>query len=255
MRKKLNPWPLGRGERYLPASLRAPEPFLLFEFLGPSGVGKTTLATKILSDWDSYKTQADLMVYAHNPDNAVGHSEHEFSSTYATLMKMKVINRLNRDDFTIFTRIKTIEWLCVNLNQDAYLTDNAKGVFLRDDGLYHAFHDEVLELLLQDFSKFSHLLRNRAFILCEAEPDVIVSRVLERENSGQKLPWVEGKSRDELRLVVEKNLLSTGKMFNLIVEENLPHFRFDFTPGQHAELVDWMEKTVLGDSDGTGARK
>lgn len=219
----------------------------MIEFIGVSGVGKSTLALKIQSSLKRRRAGNIPVFFKENPDTSTGFPDSELGSIYLELFRMKMDNQMNRFDLSSFDKIKTSEWLAVNLNQDAFLCASARGVYFRDDGLFHAFHDEIVELWHRDGFLPPQLLANRAFIFCEGDPRAIVNRVLEREARGQSRPWARAKNEVELLKKVEEMAAGRREIISQISAQTDSWVLFDTVTEQGIEaLTRWVEKFLIG---------
>lgn len=148
--------------------------FLIIEFIGASGVGKTTLCNYFIKNYR--KDMYDISLF----DNYL-YNENSFfkeNSIYNELLSKHItlIGTLNKNGEEMLQSIlfsKKILIREITINQ--YLK---KGVYFLEEGLYHIFGTHIQNYTDKDI--IEKLSKNRALIFCEANPEFIYNNIKKR---------------------------------------------------------------------------
>jgi len=207
-------------------------------------VGKTTLAEVICKSLE-VKTGGQH-IFTENPDVPVGLPMHPASETYIRILKEAVRLRLD-SSFTLSVKVKSLEQLLVVLNQDIFLTSTRpKGVIIRDDGLFHGFRTSILSCMRDSQLTLRDVIKDRLFVWCFADPEVIVDRVLKREQLGVRRMWAEKLSKTEIFHKVTQDNEESRVMSMRLLEEGASLIELDLTDGE----VENLATTVVARIDG-----
>lgn len=150
---------------------------MIIEFIGSPGVGKTTIYEKLISLSKSWPQKTLLIPVAPKIDNY-------FTEVYNDLLKLKLNNISSQNVFIrskywklkYFYSMMQTDVLIVNLQNNGYHV-------LADEGLFHNFSEEIINLYNEHPSKFHALAKNRAFIYCYCDPTTIGSRAYSRRKT------------------------------------------------------------------------
>lgn len=167
---------------------------IVVEFVGPSGVGKSTLFNYFLSQYGptgNCRHWRDARKHLR-PKRTVTPG---LLDAYDFLLRKKIVDLQTRD-VDEHTKARLEEFFRGNLDEDRWLSKSpARGIFLREDGIFHNF---TAELLAVSNTHLEALTKGRAFVHIDARANVIVSRVMRRESQGGSRPQYAGKTREEV---------------------------------------------------------
>ena len=171
---------------------------VLVEFVGPSGVGKTTLYKQLFKGPD--KTPLGL------PFEQFCARDHEFAiddaaldgSPHGQLLKHKwdslVWSTYRTEDILSLLRYT---YRILRMDVAIYRSTHT-GCFLMENGLFHIFTKELLELKESVPVSFDNLLRRRAIVHFSGAPDRITANILNRKKAGDLKPLHKDRSEAEL---------------------------------------------------------
>lgn len=169
---------------------------VILEFIGPSGVGKTTFFEKIKEDYRkdwlfrddlkcTYEIDSAFALLTGNEGNAVSRIMH---STYLSL---------SDDDFPMPLQDRIYSYLVLEMKTDILFrkTHSGRGL-LSEDGLIHNFCSAILEASKdaspETTSEISKLFKNRHFINFKACDNYIIENLKKRkeESPGAGNDWI-----------------------------------------------------------------
>ena len=176
---------------------------VLVEFMGPSGVGKSTLENALLAsdevsvvlapvggliDW----TSLDL------PRLTSEDVSPPVDRMYLELLRRKtktVLDEAGSADYAA----SLMKFLAKNLREDLRLVaSRASGNVLRSEGLLHNFGKDMLDMERQGAGELRRIVGERVIVSCTAPPDLVVDRALSREIAGGHRAHYFGRSRREI---------------------------------------------------------
>lgn len=182
------------------------------EFMGPSGVGKSTLGSALIAsdevsvalapvggliDWTSLELPR-LMPEDVSPI---------LDETYLEILNRKTTTVLNEWSSADAAAL-LMEFFAANLREDLRIAVLGASVnVLRSEGLLHNFGGSILEAGRQDDRFLRRVAKERVIVSCTAPPDVITDRVLSREVAGRHRPQYLGRSRREVNEHVAASLV------------------------------------------------
>jgi hypothetical protein len=198
---------------------------LIVEFIGPSGVGKTTFFNQVFRyHWNDWFSKSDL-VYLVNSSKEIPFTliNNKAEIIYSEILKAKY-NILNNCNISLEKKTKLHDFFVKELEYDAFIRffNLPKGLF-SEDGLTHNFQTEIidihsdLELYNTREDWFRYLFFNRSIIYLEASPDFIVNNLKKRsvENPNSVNDWYSFYGPDKIIRQVEKELLNNEKIFSI----------------------------------------
>lgn len=173
------------------------------EFLGPSGVGKSTLGAALLADetfaarirpfGGLLPSRGISVCLKCQGAGGWGTSTHILDREYAALLDLKARAVCERG-MSALDITKLLRWLMGNLEEDVLLTRHgATGVVLREDGLLHNFGSEILRRLEEEVP-LHPLLTRRLVVQLKAPAEIIAERAIERQNRGEERPQYTGRT-------------------------------------------------------------
>lgn len=198
---------------------------LLIEFIGVSGVGKSTLYAQLdlkMKNWISIK---EYLKYNNSEKNDLWVDElslyQQFANiNFSSICKSKM---LSFDKF----RIASYRYGLLRKDIVIYLRkDNA--VVITDDGLVHNSNSAFIELYKESPSLFMELLKNKCFIYCYTNPERLGKQIVKRyEERGFMAPQHKNKSLEELIEIQDSLMKEREKLLGIFEKEKIPVLRVD----------------------------
>lgn len=195
---------------------------LYVEFVGVSGVGKTTLFKNL----NKNKRKTD---WIHSRQFVL--AKHDMSikdqissvSFYQDLIENKVEQIVNKT-YQPFDQLDLFKYNYYIIRDDAlaYLY-NKHHTLLCEDGLLHNFGSGIESVYRKDYEKFKVILRNRAVVYCYASAEVVAGRILKRKNEiGELRPQHKKVGAVETLIETERVALDKMEQFVNILKEQIP---------------------------------
>lgn len=191
---------------------------LYIEFIGISGVGKTTLynalkkergySVKWIERYDFLSFQPKV-----NLDESI-------NSTYLKMLESKSQN-ICSSDLPVIDKIKLGAFFYQNIQEEvAALLYNKNATLINEDGLFHNFGKEIRDIYKDDPKVFSELSKNRAIVFCTNSAENIAKQIQKRNTDSHAIrPHHRVASFQEL-VEIQKPLLQDIESFVRILEEN-----------------------------------
>jgi len=213
----------------------------VMEFMGPTGVGKTTLVERI-------KNQTAAEWYYRENLSSLTPTERDgvLSGGLHWEILFDRFLRLDGRNLDGYLKTKMMRYLAQVMLHDLHLQNGVpdKG-FLLDEGICHNFSKELNALPENEFNK---IMAGRALVyLAPKNPSTVVKRIRERaQNSGKMVSHQKGLSDDELCLMAElqmnqfKMLISRARAIGIPVCTVYAEDDFD----RNAETILGFEKTL-----------
>lgn len=201
----------------------------IIEFIGPSGVGKTTLYNSLIdrykNDWYT-RDQVRQAVEMH--PRATDNLGEELEQVYSMLIKDKTINIFKQED-QLSRKSYLLQFTFGEMKLDILAKSGMlnKGLF-SDDGITHNFGSEFINYhsSLKDKKTIvirkglEEFFRHRGIILITASPDFIKRNLIKRNQE------LESKGRDD----------ALNNYYRIIGEEGLDK--------HHSEVIKKKEKMI-----------
>lgn len=168
---------------------------LIVEFLGPSGVGKTTMLRNILAgvgtaEWQSLNEYIEGRHWRITPS--------EFSETESLLLEMRLANLLSAgmrpDDFlhVLFDEYRHVVFEARNRKQ------SSDSLYVACEHIFQLFIHEVNYLILHKPGNVRKLLEKRAFVFMTRPSVRIVDNVKRRRDQGEYRSFAKGATDAQL---------------------------------------------------------
>lgn len=187
---------------------------VFIDFIGPSGVGKTTLYNEVYKqrrhpmDWLSPKefihAKGDILWAKNIP------------SDYEEIVRMKIEKVCKNEIYNPVQMLNQFSFLQKVMKEEIILkTFNSNQKVIFEDGFFHVFGEEIKLLLEKDSERYKNFLQNRALILCVSTPEKIANQIIKREK-------VEGRRAQHVNK--DLKLLIQQEDKTLEMRKNLAHF-------------------------------
>jgi len=161
---------------------------VIIEFIGPPGVGKTTLKNAVLKQVQLYIHDKAEVKYLRN-----GVSD---DCPYWQLLGKKM-ERIEGLVDGVQDRFKALDFFIREIKIESEIRRTLHDSYIMDEGLCHNFNSELLTLTDESFLR---CIENRWIIYLRPEnPKAIVERLIQRAQSAKQVVFYhQGKAPDEL---------------------------------------------------------
>ena len=236
---------LGYDLKKRPRERRAtkkPKKSIFIEFIGPAGIGKTTLfneiAGKTTGDW-FHKGQNKSSIISKNADKVDG-------GTHWKLLYNKAKN-LEERNLNGYRKIKLMKYFTNVAFNDFNMRHNEfKKGFLLEEGLCHNFSKEINKL---SETEFRHLMSSRALIyLMPRDSMTVVQRIHKRKREeGRIVTHHIGLNDWALKEIAENSVKSFNRLIERAEKLGIPCCRiFAENPtSKNAETILAFEKQII----------
>jgi hypothetical protein len=198
--------PVGSSETYPGRS-----GVIRIEFLGPSGIGKTTLSGPLLAD---RHLRAELRTFGGllstskallgTSRDTWGSPATDYDSVYASLLGIKT-KQLTEMQIPINDHAHLLRFFVENLLEDIRLSGpSSRRVVMREDGLLHNFGSAICRE--SDTAGLTGLLQRRIVLRLVAPAEVVARRAMVRQAAGGDRPQYVGKSAAQVEQAVRSAL-------------------------------------------------
>lgn len=189
----------------------------IIEFIGPSGIGKSTLFKEYFSKADfNFYTQNDIYKIKSRLDE-----QNILSNIYKELLFKKHSNLLDRA-YNAYVSTVLLNYFTKIVSEDIIIQNSNKDFgFVLEEGIVHNFSMELLQLTNEHLSL---LLKNRIIIYMRPEnPNLVVQRIKKRANEGGHIViHHNNKTDDELLNIAKQSVVHFDKLINKIKELDIP---------------------------------
>lgn len=194
---------------------------LYIEFMGPSGVGKTTILKetfKIKERNLNWLTPEEFIKLENLSVN-----DEIFGSTYQEIINCK-INKVIAQDLISSNKLRLFSFLYSNIKDIALVHHyNKNYTILSDEGFFHNFGDSISDLHKTSFEGFSTIISNSAIVYCTAKPEIIANQIMERDSLSYLInPYHQYKNLRELIEYQNTSLEEIDKCVRLFRQFNIP---------------------------------
>ncbi len=201
-----------------------PSSGLIVEFLGASGVGKTTFFSAVISDYEqNWLSRTQLKnsgtVKAKAPILLMDDLSQQ---VYGKLLKMKFDNIMKMDCFNLERKIALFQFMLDEIRTDALIKLNPLPMgLLSDDGLTHNFSREVIGLYENGdehaTAYLTWLFSKRALVLLNASPGFVLKNLIKRNSEHPQAlnNWYSNIGQSDINDFVEKGLKTKEKLISI----------------------------------------
>lgn len=202
---------------------------LTVEFFGIPGVGKTTLFNKLEYNKIKALTITEFMGNLETQDN----SGCDTSEVHQDLIDLK-LHHVFRSTMLPSDKLKFFSWFHKIIQRESSSRKyNTNQVVISDEGLFHNFGGELVDLYNTNRDKFKELALNRLFVYCYSKPEIVAQQIYKRfEETGKMLPQHKALNMDEMIGVQERALEKKQKLIDIMISENIPILQVDTSENQ-----------------------
>jgi len=184
----------------------------LVEFIGPAGIGKTTLYNKVHA----------IANFLHHSNEVINNNVYSLNTPQHSLLLQNKLQFLFKTAYNTYTVAELINYFTSVILKDITLQfkPTQQGVIL-EEGICHNFSRELQELSINDLNKILH---NRVLIyLRPTQPYTVVERIRKRQKQGgHTVSHHQGKTDDELLKITENAIVNYDSLVQLVKQFNLP---------------------------------
>lgn len=166
------------------------------EFIGVSGVGKSTLYHRLMKFQSIYPSLIEFKKLISEPNIQTILDNQE---VYQLLAKKRWLTIQNQDLLDA-DRFRIAHWNYLTLLDDALVQEYNQGyVVITDEGILHNFSNEIIDLAAESPNLLTDFLKNRAVIYCYSSAETILNQIRKREKeSGRVVSHHKNLSDEEL---------------------------------------------------------
>lgn len=226
---------------------------IIFELMGPSGVGKTTFHSKMSNvlnfHWNmKYKPCGHINI------------EPKFSldELYQRSLLLKSSNLYKREN-NLERNAKLLRFFIKRAEQDHYLKYSGlltRGGWFLDDGFCHTFHREIVEIIekkLVPNDVLKNFFMGRRFLLLEAPINDIVENLRARQvkNKGALNDWLSELGKQRVIKFLQNEYDFRHKLLKLSTQYGTRFWTLDITVSDDEiiKLVREIESEIVAKND------
>lgn len=202
----------------LNSETKKPRKIFYIEFIGISGVGKTTLCNAFLKDKNNSQYVGIRQFRSSNQEKATAFKNKLF---YEHLIKNKLNIFKEKKNKTALSHLKQINVRYTKLMDDAIIYNfNENYTICADTGIFW-FYDKSIRKLQKDYyDDFIKFIDGRVLIHCYAPPSVIIKNIKKRyqETGINRHQAFDNRDKD-LGFFLEKSMKDKKELINLLKPE------------------------------------
>lgn len=215
------------------------------EFVGVSGVGKTTLYKKLVktrSKNDKWMPVEQFMVHYGDQGGIDDTTE-----AHNALLKVKTKRFLESSTYPIHTKIRFLTFFFGKLKNDIVLhKHNQSHKVVLDEGIIHNYGTDLVHLHDHETSTIETLLQNTAIVYCNGSTDLIAKNISKRlKMYGDLRTQHLNLSTRELNRKIEQSLDKKRKTLDLLRKFNVPVIEIN-TVEKPSENVNIIREFING---------
>lgn len=215
----------------------------IVEFLGPSGVGKTTLHDALVHQRDVGDGWVTVEEYLSHHDE-VGRDGVSLDVTHRMLLEWK-LRSVSEAEIPVQDKYQVLDFFHRNLLVDLRINaPDVKACVVWHDGLLHNFSDELRELLQHYPADFGALVRNRAVVHCHSTPEQVAAHIMQRQRDGHIRPQHKGLGETALVAYSAEGLATNAGFVRRLSEHSLACLEVD-TADDISENVQRVREFVI----------
>lgn len=212
---------------------------LYVEFIGISGVGKTTLYSK----WRENMRKGLTWIGADDYINLFkSKSTVKPANNFYQVIIDKKYELYKDKKYDLPTTLRLMRFFFKKIEEEIFITEtNLNYTVAMEDGIFHCFEDCLINLNKTHRKEVEKLLKNRICIYCYADPKDIVNHIGKRKQIiNRLLPQHRNKNREQL-LAFVKNAIQEEQVFLALLQSlNVPILKIKTTdnPEENIKRID-----------------
>jgi adenylate kinase family enzyme len=206
---------------------------LIVEFVGLSGIGKSTLFSQI--DWKKNKCVPINNFYEQKKDSDNLIFQAKEYQTLASIMTDRISNiPVPPTEYFLY--------FCISrklLMEDFTVQNfNINHIIVSDEGIIHNFGDDLIKLKELDSSLFQKLMLNRKVVFCDTTSDVLAERVLKRKKEIGRISAIDRNlTKDELILKFKNELEQKRNFIAWLEDQGIDCLKIDMNNQMHLNVL------------------
>jgi len=192
---------------------------LYVEFIGASGVGKSTLYSELRKNKKTWLEVREFMKMNPVNSNIIFDRQEIYQRIAALKLELISNQKLEATD-----KFRIIHWGYRTLIEDTAISRfNQNATVISEEGLLHNFGD-VIELL-SDTNELNlkEIIKNRAIIYCYNSAENIVNHIKNRESTtGRIVSHHKNKTDEELLQIIQQELKNKETFVKFLEANQLP---------------------------------
>ncbi len=198
---------------------------LKVEFIGPSGVGKST----IIKEMALQKTKDEKWVVAGELTNRYEKSDSLALSAYDVLLGIHTEQMMVRAA-PLRKKIVLLRYYLKLVSEEELINRVAgNNTVVFHEGLFHNGGASIIELEKTHSDVFIKIIRNKAIVNCTADPETIVKYIRNRQKQGARRTMLEGYSDRELMEKAQNALNKKKELVELLKNYKIPCLEINTT--------------------------
>lgn len=197
------------------------------EFIGASGVGKSTLFEKVMNkSWKKWMSIKHFEVLYRQKLKSRDFDKQPLYQELALYRINEVVSA--QDEILPFDMLEACSSGYNTISLDALVhLYNKESIVISEEGLLQFNSNAIKHLITSDKNSMKSLLNNRAVVYCYTSPEIVVDRILKREMETGNI-WFKhkGLSKDELYKVVSDNIEEKHNLIK-VLEKHIPILYID----------------------------
>lgn len=192
---------------------------LIVEFMGPTGVGKTTASRSILARLNGTEWQS-LNDHIETPRRRI--TPPEFNETESLLLELRLANLLSagmRPNDLLHTLFVEYQHMSFEVQNRHFPSDN---LYVACEHIFQLFIAEMNFLILHKPENLHALLEDRAFVFMTRPISAILSNVKQRRASGEYRAFANGASDQQLLQSINWFVSRAPSLKNFIKKNGRP---------------------------------
>lgn len=186
---------------------------LIVEFVGPPGVGKSYLYNNLNLDSIEFIT---IDSFRKLKDNQMI-KDSKIERIYDEICKYR-FETVTNQEISFKDKFRGIYWNYKVILDDQFLLESSRNYkIILEEGLLHNFYDYFLKNDIDDY-----FFKNRVIIFCEATPEIMVDRILDRYRKTDRIiAHHKDQPKDKLLGIVQNEIKKYNEFKDILIEKKI----------------------------------